>query len=88
MSSSQVMGVTVIGGASGGITSLLVNKLQCGYWDTGSALNGILTGLVSITAGSGTYEPEAAFIVGVLGGVLYFFASNLLLRNHVRRVLQ
>ncbi|CAB1096928.1 unnamed protein product [Ectocarpus sp. CCAP 1310/34] len=84
---AKVMGVTVIGGASGGITSLLVNKLQCGYWDTGSALNGILTGLVSITAGSGTYEPEGAFVVGALGGVLYFFASNLLLRNHLDDVV-
>ncbi|CAM9899140.1 unnamed protein product [Ectocarpus sp. 12 AP-2014] len=84
---AKVMGVTVIGGASGGITSLLVNKLQCGYWDTGSALNGILTGLVSITAGSGTYEPEGAFVVGVLGGVLYFFASSLLLRNHLDDVV-
>ncbi|CAN0363947.1 unnamed protein product [Ectocarpus fasciculatus] len=81
------MAVTVIGGASGGISSLLVNMRLCGYWDTGSALNGILAGLVSVTAGAATYEPEAAYVVGLVGGVLYVYASNLLLKYHLDDVV-
>ncbi|CAN0107056.1 unnamed protein product [Ectocarpus sp. 6 AP-2014] len=84
---ARVMTVTVIGGASGGISSLLVNQRLCGYWDTGSALNGILAGLVSVTAGAATYEPEGAFVVGVIGGVLYVFASALLLKLHLDDVV-
>lgn len=78
------MTVTVIGGASGGISSLILQKLQCGWWDVGQANNGILAGLVSVTAGAGTLEPEGAFVVGVLGGLVYYLSSNLLLKMHVR----
>ncbi|CAN0297196.1 unnamed protein product, partial [Ectocarpus sp. 12 AP-2014] len=84
---ARVMAVTIIGGASGGISSLLANKRLCGYWDTGSALNGILAGLVSVTAGAATYEPEGAFIVGLIGGMLYVFASALLLKFHLDDVV-
>ncbi|CAN0415683.1 unnamed protein product, partial [Laminaria digitata] len=80
---SKVMVITIIGGASGGISSLLLHKFQCGWWDTSNANNGILAGLVSITAGCATYEPEAAFVVGSVGGLVYFLSSNFLLRIHV-----
>ena len=81
---AKVMGVTVIGGSSGGIASLLLFKLKYGYWDVGNATNGILAGLVSITAGCGTYEPEAAFVVGLIGGLVYFLACNALVNMRVR----
>lgn len=77
------MGITAIGGASGGISSLLLHKLQCGWWDVGNANNGILAGLVSITAGCATFEPEAGFVVGVVGGLIYFLSSNFLLKIRV-----
>lgn len=81
---AKVMGVTIIGGSSGGIASLLLFKLKNGYWDVGNATNGILTGLVSITAGGGTYEPEGAFVVGLVGGLIYVLSSNFLVRIRVR----
>lgn len=78
------MVVTIIGGASGAVSSLLLHKLQWGWWDITSTNNGILAGLVSITAGCATFEPEGAFIAGAIGGVIYFLASNLLLKMRVR----
>lgn len=81
---AKVMGVTVIGGSAGGICTLLLCKVRCGYWDVGNATNGILAGLVSITAGSGTFEPEAAFIVGTVGGLVYYSSSNFLVKKRVR----
>eukprot|EP00752_Nemacystus_decipiens_P002347 g2217.t1 len=80
---AKVMGVTVIGASAGGIASLLLFKLKYGYWDVGNATNGILAGLVSITAGSGTFEPEGAFVVGLIGGLVYFLSSNFLLDDVV-----
>ncbi|CAN0109450.1 unnamed protein product [Pylaiella littoralis] len=84
---AKVMGMTVIGGSSGGLSSLLLHKTQSGYLDVGNATNGILAGLVSITAGCSTFEPEGAFIVGSIGGGVYFLSSNLLLRIRVDDVV-
>lgn len=77
------MDITIIGGSSGAVSSLILHKMQWGWWDIGATNNGILSGLVSITAGCATMEPEGAFITGTLGGVIYFFSSNLLLRLQV-----
>lgn len=78
------MVITLIGGASGSSSALIMHKIQWGWWDIGAMNNGILAGLVSITAGCATLEPEGAIIVGAIGGIVYFGASNLLLKLKVR----
>lgn len=78
------MVITIIGGSSGAVSSLILHKMQWGWWDIGATNNGILSGLVSITAGCATMEPEGAFIAGAMGGILYFGSSNFLLKLRVR----
>merc|ERR1719436_1923674 len=45
--------------------------------DVGGFCNGILAGLVAITAGCASVEPWEAIIIGIVGGLLYQGASML-----------
>ena len=53
-------------------------------FDPFMATNGILGGLVAITASSPMVETEGAFVIGFASGALVFFGSNLLLKLKAR----
>ena len=46
------------------------------YFDLKYAMNGVLSGLVSITGGCGVVEPFAAVIIGMVAGVIYLLGSR------------
>lgn len=71
---------TTLSAASGGVTVLLVHIFSGKPANIAPGLNGILSGLVAITAGCVAVEPYAAFIIGTLSGLFYFLSSNLLIR--------
>ena len=52
-------------------------------YDLGALCNGILAGLVSITAGCGNVEAGSAFVIGLIGGCLYLAASITLKKLHI-----
>jgi ammonia channel protein AmtB len=45
--------------------------------------NGLLAGLVAITAGCDTVEPWAAICIGVIAGFVYSFSSKLVLALNI-----
>jgi Amt family ammonium transporter len=55
--------------------------------DVGGFCNGILAGLVAITAGCANVEPWEAIIIGLVGGLVYQGASMLLRRLRVDDVV-
>jgi len=76
---------TTLSAASGGITVVLLDKMALSKtWDVGMLCNGILAGLVSITAGANKLYPYAAMIAGIVGGFVYISASKIVL--HVCKV--
>ena len=44
-----------------------------GYWSLGASINGSLAGTVAVCAGCDTYEPWAAFVIGLIAGNFYLF---------------
>lgn len=78
------MVTTTIAAASGAITTVIIGKFTLHYWDAGSANNGLLAGLVGITAGTSVVEPEGAFVIGVVSGFVYTVCSKALVMFRVR----
>ena len=80
---ARVAVTTTLAPAAGGITTLLIKKALTGQFELGAVCNGILGGLVSITAGCSVVHPYAAIIIGMLGGFVYVGASSLLVKLHI-----
>ncbi|GMH35890.1 hypothetical protein BSKO_03758 [Bryopsis sp. KO-2023] len=74
---------TTLSAAAGGIAVVLVHALSGNPADVSPVLNGILAGLVSITASCAVVEPYGAVIIGLLGGIIYYFSTGLLKRMRI-----
>jgi Amt family ammonium transporter len=70
---SLVFVTTALAGAAGAFGALLASYLKFKAYDITMVLNGILAGLVSITAGADLMSPTEAVIIGFIGGILVVF---------------
>jgi len=66
--------VTMLASAGGAITATAYTWLKNGKPDPSMAINGMLAGLVAITAPSGFVNPRDGFIIGAIAGVLVVWA--------------
>ncbi|MEX0769651.1 MAG: ammonium transporter [Balneolaceae bacterium] len=71
---SYVFVTTALAAASGALASMVVTQMIMKHLDAPMALNGILAGLVGITAGADVISPLGAVVVGAVAGVLVVFA--------------
>ena len=72
---------TIIGGCSGGLCVLFLNKIFFKKkWSYLLTLNGTLTGMVAMCAGCNVYYPWAALVVGIFGGFSFVFVHESMLR--------
>lgn len=82
---SRAICTTTLSAATGGLVVSVVDKFLISHtWDVGALCNGILAGLVSITAGCAAVYPWAAVLIGFCGGFVYLLASKTVL--HVCKV--
>lgn len=71
---AAVLLTTMLAGCSGGIASAVFTRLRYGKYDVGMTGNGILAGLVGITAGADVVSNFGAIAVGLLAGVVVALA--------------
>lgn len=67
---AAVIVTTALAGGAGGTAAAFYTRLRGGKWDVAMTANGILAGLVGITAGADSVTNNMAVVVGLLAGVL------------------
>jgi Amt family ammonium transporter len=78
---AEVAIVTLLGGAAGGLAAMATIYLVTRSFDIGMTGNGVIAGLVAITAPSGYVEFWAAIPIGLIAGVVVVFAVILIDRR-------
>lgn len=66
---------TMLAGASGGAAALFMTMKKFGKADPSMTINGVLSGLVGITAGCAFVSQWAAIVIGVICGILVIYAT-------------
>lgn len=71
---------TILGSAGGGGSTFLFLILSKKYVSVPKMLNGVLGGLVSVTAGCAFIDPLSAFLIGAMSGGVVYYGDRLLIR--------
>ncbi|MDX1573039.1 MAG: ammonium transporter [Methylophaga sp.] len=69
---------TLLAAIWGGICTTLLKYFIDGYVDVLMIINGVLGGLVSVTANCHVVTPNEAALIGVVGGLIVFYGERLL----------
>merc|ERR1719229_273310 len=75
---SKVAVNTTLAASSGGIVMACLERYFGKFWCVPAILNGVLGGLVSITAPCAVVKPSVAIPIGLIGGALCWGSSKLL----------
>jgi Amt family ammonium transporter len=75
---SLVLVTTCLAAAAGGVSAFITSLLKYKNYDLTMFLNGILGGLVGITAGADQMSPDEAVIIGLIAGVVIVFGVALI----------
>jgi ammonium transporter, Amt family len=71
---ASVLLTTALAGSAGGVGAAFFTRLRHGKFDVGMTANGMLAGLVGITAGADSVGNLGAVLVGLLAGVVVVLA--------------
>jgi ammonium transporter, Amt family len=69
---------TTMAACSAGLMALFIAYARVGKWDLGLTVNGFLAGLVAITCPCYWVSPTGAFFIGIVGGAVAVYGTDLL----------
>jgi Amt family ammonium transporter len=75
---SLTLVTTCLAAAAGGIGAAVTSFIKDKTFDLTMFLNGILGGLVAITAGADLMSPNESVLIGIIGGIVVVFTVSLL----------
>lgn len=78
---ARIVANTVIAAAVGGCAAMLGGRIYDGLFLPQRSINGLLAGLVGITAGCDAVGPHGALIIGAVCGILVIASEEVLLRR-------
>lgn len=79
----QIVETTLLASVAGGAATMFYTLFRFGKADPGLTINGILAGLVAITAGCAYLGPLSALIVGGLAGLIMMWAAAMVDKLHI-----
>lgn len=71
---SRIAVNTFLSGCAGAVSAMLLSWMKFKKPDVGMTLNGVLAGLVGITAGCATSTPLGSIIIGLIAGALVLYS--------------
>ncbi|WP_298366891.1 ammonium transporter [uncultured Lutibacter sp.] len=74
---------TFLASAAGGISTMIYTYFRYGQIDVTMAINGVLAGLVAVTAGCNVIDSNSAIIIGAIAGVLVDIAVEVIDRIRI-----
>ncbi|MFP4661874.1 MAG: ammonium transporter [Halanaerobiales bacterium] len=83
LSIASIAVTTNLAAAAGATMTMIVSWIKYGKPDVSMTLNGVLAGLVGITAGCASVSPLAAILIGSIAGFVVLFAVEFLDKVHV-----
>lgn len=72
---------TVLAGAIGGLVQMVVGRIEERYYRPEHLINGILAGLVGITAGCDAVAPSGALAIGALASLAAYYGQQVMERR-------
>jgi len=84
---AHTMATTTIAAATGCLTTTGIGYLHEHIISPSYSNNGVLAGLVSITAGCSTCSPAGAFVIGLIGSPVYYYSNQLLIKYKIDDVV-
>lgn len=69
---------TTLAASAGGLSALFISRWMTEKWDIGMLLNGVLAGLVGITAACAWVEGWASIVIGLIAGALMYISVKFL----------
>lgn len=77
---ARIVANTLLAAVFGGLVGMLVGAFHDGLFRPTRSINGLLGGLVAITAGCDAVSPHGAVAIGALAGVLVVYAEDFIER--------